>query len=71
MHAPVSPFSLTLQFSAKMLPNNRFSLKNHGLAPPVWEILDPPLQMLSYDSHRDQLVKELAYAILRELWPFN
>ena len=69
MHAPVSPVSLTLQFSAKTLPNNRFSLKNHGLAPPVWEILDPPLQMLSYDSnyHRDQLVKESAFAILREL----
>ena len=32
-----------MQFSAKILPNNRFSPKMQGL-PPVWEILDLSLK---------------------------
>ena len=32
-----------MQFSGKMLPNNRFLATSQGLAPPVREILDPPL----------------------------
>ena len=32
-----------MQISAKIVPLNRLSPETHGLAPPVWEILDPLL----------------------------
>ena len=32
-----------MHFPAKILPNDRLSAQTQGLAPPVWEILDPPL----------------------------
>ena len=41
---PLSPHSfIFMQFSAKILLNNRF-------LPPIWEILDPPLLVASVDD---------------------
>ena len=40
-----------MQFSIKILPNNRFLLQTQGLAPPtlVLEVLDPPLVIHKYN----------------------
>ena len=43
-------FFIFMQFSVKILPNNRFLPHIQGLAPPVWKILDPPLQHDMYHS---------------------
>ena len=40
----VGPISfIFMQFSAKILSNNRFLVRTQGFVPPVWENLDPPL----------------------------
>ena len=55
MHAPLGPVSFVfMQFSAQMLPNNEFLPQTQGLAPPIWEILDPPLYS---DTHRVTLLE--------------
>ena len=42
------PF-IFVQFSAQISPNNRFLFLTQGLAPPVWEILHPPLQVTNFE----------------------
>ena len=43
MH-PLNPISfIFMQYSTKILTTNRFLPQTQKLAPPVWEILDPPL----------------------------
>ena len=37
-------FFIFMQFSAKILPNNKLAPLSLGLAHPLWEILDAPLQ---------------------------
>ena len=44
MHPRSNFFHFHAVFS-KILSNNLLSPQTHGLAPPVWEILDPPLNM--------------------------
>ena len=39
-----------MQFSAKIFSNNRFFAKGQGLAPLVWEILDPPVSFVACQS---------------------
>ena len=43
--SPLGPVSfISMQFSAKILLNDRFLPQTQGLVPPFWDILDPPLQ---------------------------
>ena len=45
MGTPLGPISfIFMQFSAKILPNNRFASTSQGLATPMWEILNLPLK---------------------------
>ena len=69
----LSPIScIFMQFSAKILPNNRF-LVSILLVPSVWEILDPPLHvynilykyLLSTIEHTCNLDGELINSIIR------
>ena len=46
---PLGPISFAfVQFLAKILPNNMFLLQIQELVPPpVWELLDPPLEIIA------------------------
>ena len=49
---------ISMQFSAKILSNNRSLTQTQGLSPVVWEILDPSLDDLAdyyLNSRRSQV----------------
>ena len=48
-----------MQFTATILPNNRFLAQIQWLAPSVWEILDPPLNSIFF--HEVWLIQQIYF----------